>query len=134
MQLVKPVERGGAQRVERDMDLIRELLLRIAANPDLNGTHLYAFSPADNFGDHSVEEINYHVDLLFEAGFIEGNPKSDVPMVSKLTWKGHEFVDNVRDSGVWSSVKERIKGLPSVGITVIGELALAEVKKRLHLG
>jgi hypothetical protein len=34
-------------------------------------------------------------------------------MISKLTWKGHEFVDTIRDSGIWNSVKERLKGLPS---------------------
>ena len=46
---------------------------------------------------------------------------------------GHEFVDSIRDPVVWANVKERIKGLPSVAITVVAQLALAEMKKRLHL-
>jgi len=55
------------------------------------------------------------------------------PAISRLTWEGHEFVDNIRDPGVWKNVKERIKGLPSVAVTIVAQLALAEMKKHLHL-
>ena len=119
--------------MERNMDLIRELLLRIAANPRLDGTHPYTFDSADNLQGFSQEEINYHVDLLIEEGYVKGNSRGDVPVVTQLSWQGHEFVDNIRDAGVWRSVKERISGLPSVAITVAAQLALAEVKKRLGL-
>ena len=54
-------------------------------------------------------------------------------MISKLTWKGHEFVDTIRDSGIWNNVKERLKGLPSVALSVVAEIAIAEAKKRLKL-
>ncbi|HEU0048843.1 MAG TPA: DUF2513 domain-containing protein, partial [Nitrososphaera sp.] len=92
------------------------------------------FDASDNFGDRSQEELNYHVDLLFEAGYIEGNPDSNPnPMVSKLTWKGHEFVDTIRDAGIWNNVKERLKGLPSVALSVVAEIAIAEAKKKLKL-
>ena len=55
------------------------------------------------------------------------------PAISRLTCEGHEFVDNIRDPGVWKNVKERIKGLPSVAVTIVAQLALAEMKKHLHL-
>jgi len=121
--------------VKRDMDLIRDMLLKIEADPRMNGSHYVVFDTSD-FEGHSQEEIAYHIDLLFEVHFVEGAATLDAPAaaISKLTWKGHEFTDNIRDSGVWNDVKERIKGLPSVAITVVAELALAEVKKRLHLG
>jgi len=120
--------------MERNMDLIREMLLRVAAHPKLDGTHYFVFTPEDNLGDFSPEELNYHVDLLFEAGFVAGNPDSNPnPMVSKLTWKGHEFVDTIRDAGIWNNVKERLKGLPSIALSVVADVAIAEAKKHLKL-
>jgi len=115
------------------MDLVRDLLLRIAADPKLNGTNFCAFDKSDQLGDYSQDEINYHVDLLFAAGLVEGSRASEEPLVSRLTWKGHEFVDNIRDAGIWGEVKKRIKGLPSVAVGVVIEIASAEIKKRLGL-
>jgi Hypothetical protein (DUF2513) len=133
MQLVGPVKRRRTD-VERNMDLIRDMLLKIAADPKLDGSSRYVFNPADNLGNYSQEELNYHVDLLLAAGYVDGNPDSNPnPMISKLTWKGHEFVDTVRDSGIWNSVKERLKGLPTVALSVVFDLAVAEAKKRLKL-
>jgi hypothetical protein len=134
MQLVGAVKKRRLD-VERNMDLIREMLLRIAADPQLDGSHNFVFDSKDNLGDYSQEELNYHVDLLFEAGFVAGSPDSNPsPVISKLTWDGHEFVDNIRDPRIWNSVKERLKGLPSVAISVLAQLALAEVKKHTGLG
>lgn len=131
MELVGPIEKRAP--MERNMDLIRALLLKIAADPSLDGTRYYILRPSDVPGEHSQEEVNYHIDQLFEARLIAGNPKSDLPQVSRLTWQGHEFVDNIRDDGVWRNVKERLKGLSSVAFAVIGHVAEAEVKKRLGL-
>jgi hypothetical protein len=123
----------GSATVERNMDLIRELLIKVAANPQLDGSSFYTFTPAD-IPTFSQQELNYHVDLLFEGDYVEGNPRTEVPMISKLTWAGHEFVDNIRDPRTWNSVKERVSGLPGAAITVVAQLALAEMKKHLGLG
>jgi Hypothetical protein (DUF2513) len=53
------------------MDLVREILLRVNADPSLNGLRFVVFSPTD-FPGHTQDEIAYHVDLLFEAGFVKG--------------------------------------------------------------
>jgi hypothetical protein len=121
--------------VERDMDLIRDILLKVAADPELDGSRYKVFDTTD-FEGHSENEIAYHVDLLFEADYVKGIATLDapVPAISRLTWAGHEFVDNIRDPGIWTNVKERIKGLPSIAITLVAQLALAEMKKRLDLG
>src|SRR5229473_2330977 len=116
------------------MDLIRDILLKVAADPELDGSHFKVFDTSD-FEGHSQQEIAYHIDLLFEADFVKGIATMDAPApaISRLTWDGHEFVDNIRDPGVWKNVKERIKGLPSVAVTIVAQLALAEMKKHLHL-
>ena len=47
--------------------------------------------------------------------------------------KATNFTSDTRDAGIWASVKERIKGVPDVGLAIVWELAKAELKKRLHL-
>ena len=77
------------------------------------------FTTSD-FEGHSQDEIAYHVDLLFEADFVKGIATLDgpAPAVSRLTWKGHEFLADTRDPAIWDRVKERTKGLTEVGITL----------------
>lgn len=119
--------------VKRDMDLIREILLKIEDDPTLNGSTFKAFEASD-FEGRSQEEITYHVDLLFEADFIFGMPHANpLPAISRLKWKGHEFIGTIKDPEVWQSVKARLKGLPDVAISVIWEIAKAEFKKKAGL-
>jgi hypothetical protein len=65
--------------MKRDMDFTREILLRVEADPNLDGTHWVAFDKTEDFPCHSIEEIMYHVDLLIEEGLLAGNAKGDVP-------------------------------------------------------
>jgi len=43
-------------------------------------------------------------------------------------------VDSIRDPSVWISVKERIKGVQSVALSVVAQIAVAEIKRKLQLG
>lgn len=127
------------KEMTRNMDLIRQLLIGIESHPRLDRVNWIVPDANDNLGvigvsDYSNEEIAYHLGLLIEADFVKGKVgNEEMPIISGLTWKGHEFLDNVRDSGVWSKTKERFKGLPNVAIGVIAAIAEAEVKKRLGL-
>lgn len=93
----------------------------------------------DNLGviglsDHPATEVAYHLNLLIEAGLVRGHYGVEgMPSISKLSWQGHEFLDDIRDVGIWRKTKERLKDLPTVGIAVIGEIAKAEIKKKLGL-
>lgn len=120
--------------MERDMDLIREILLRVNGDATLNGSRFEVFNTAD-FPNHTQEKIAYHIDLLFEAGFVKGLETLDAPApaISRLTWEGHEFLGSISDPGVWERVRQQIVGLPSIAISVVWELAKAELKKKLKL-
>ena len=83
--------------------------------------------------NHSLEEVAYHVTMLVEDGFVKGNVAGEMPVISKLTWQGHEFLDDIRDQDIWDKTKERAKGLASVGLTLIWEIAKAEIKMKLGL-
>jgi hypothetical protein len=120
--------------VERDMELIRNILLPVNADPTLNGSKFEVFDTSD-FSGHTQEEIAYHIDLLFEVGFVKGLATLDAPApaISRLTWEGHEFLGSVSDPSVWEKVKQQVAGIPTVAISVIWELAKAELKKKLNL-
>lgn len=120
------------------MDLIRALLIGIDADPILDGQHWLSPSVKNNLGvigvsDYSEDQVAYHLRLLIEAGLVDGNTTMEMPIISRLTWQGHEFLDNVRDPSIWRSTKERVKDLPSIAIGVIVEVAKAEIKRRLGL-
>ena len=57
----------------------------------------------------------------------------EIPGIRRLTWHGHDFVDNISNSGIWAKVKERTKDMPALGIKIVAELAEAQVKKHLGL-
>ncbi|MGD1025628.1 MAG: DUF2513 domain-containing protein [Candidatus Sulfotelmatobacter sp.] len=123
----------------RDMELTRKLLLWVDGEPRLDGTpgRFLVFDNGTEVGapDHSVAEVAYHLRLLVEAGFLLGkfHPVTGMPVISRMTWNGHEFLDNVKDSTVWENTKSRIAGLPGVALAVIAEIAKAEIKKKLGL-
>jgi hypothetical protein len=122
--------------VERDMELTRELLLNLAADNRLNGAQWLRYKSAEELGvaGHSLEEIAYHLNLLIDEGFLVGNSKRQgIPLLHKMTWKGHELLDDIRDDTVWGNTKERLKGLSGVGTALMWELAKAELKKKLGL-
>ena len=59
--------------MKRDMDLIRELLLKLEALP-LRPGEIHLVSGHDEelaIEGRSADEIEYHLDLIREAGFIE---------------------------------------------------------------
>jgi hypothetical protein len=132
MQVIHNKARSSI-KVQRDMDLIRDLLLSIEKDATLDGSRYVVFNDPKEFGDHTIEEITYHVDLLMEAGLVKGDVGGELPIVSRLTWQGHEFLADTSDSGVWANVKERTKGLPNVAIALVWELAKAELRKKLGL-
>jgi hypothetical protein len=95
--------------MKRDMDLVRELLLKLEAEP-FDG-NVWLLNP-DSLGikDHTQDQIAYHLLLLIDSGFLEGERALSGEFMSrKLTWAGHDFLDSVRDPKIWRATKERVK-------------------------
>jgi hypothetical protein len=122
--------------MKRDMELVRDILIQIEGNPILDGLRWVHFDKAEEVctTGNSYKEVAYHLTLLVEAGLVKGKSGiEEMPVVTKLTWQGHEFIDNIRDKDIWHRTKERIKGLPTVAMSVIVEVAKAEIKAKLGL-
>ena len=86
--------------MQRNMDLVRMILMRIESNPS-------GGAPNDlGIKSFSSEEIGYHAHIMMQEGLIEGinvtTMQSNGPeaLPKGLTWKGHEFLDLARIEAV----------------------------------
>ena len=108
--------------MRRDMDLVRQILLKMEAMPTSGGWHDI------HIEGHSEEEIVYHVQLMHEAGLIEAIDLSSHDGIAwrpkRITYVGHEFLDAARNDGVWNKAKDRV-------ITATGSLTLEGLKTAL---
>ena len=118
--------------VKRNMDYARELLLRMEEDPEFDGMTWFPGDLLLSEG-HSFDELAYHLNLLDEAGFITIRKTAHMPLISKLTWNGHEFLDDTRDPGIWAEAQEKAKAVAGAGLALLWELAKAGIRKRLGL-
>jgi len=112
------------------MELVRLLLMRSEGDE-------VAATVCEEF---SVEERAYHVQLLIDAGLVEGivrkGPQGAFTgaIVSRLTWDGHDFLQSVREDTVWNKAKEQVlKPGASWTFDILKEWAKYELKKKLGL-
>jgi hypothetical protein len=90
--------------MKRDMDLIRLLLLRSEGDA----------TAESECNSYAVPVVSYHVQLMIDAGLIEGTALRDPDgtfsrsVVSRLTWAGHDFIESTRDNTVWKKAKEHV--------------------------
>ncbi|MBN1452113.1 MAG: DUF2513 domain-containing protein [Anaerolineales bacterium] len=98
--------------MKRDLDLVRKILFLVEDKPDI---HRPINSKSFDLPDWSAAEINYHLLLLVEAGYLEGRAEpyeSDANVfITRLTWPGHEFLEAARDDGRWKEAKSVVKSV-----------------------
>jgi hypothetical protein len=87
--------------MKRDMNLVREILLGIEANP---ASERWDW-PSAFKGRRDEHEVSEHLRLLKEAELIEGKGG-----FYELTWEGNEFLDAARNSKIWGTLKEKLLG------------------------
>ena len=116
--------------VQRNMDLVRTILMRIEESPS-GATQPFGIA------GFTPEQIGYHAHIMMENGLIEGidittmhsNGREVVPQ--SLTWKGHEFLDLARDQKRWNQAKTTIAKTGSAPISVwmkvLNDLILKEL-------
>lgn len=91
----------------RDFDLIRSILLQAEQAP--SGQPLMQIQTDSAIGEETIAE---HLELMIEAGLIDGEVFSGAPLafgIHRLTWKGHDFIENARNHTIWDRVLGEIK-------------------------
>ncbi len=114
--------------MKRDLDLIRQLIIDIEHNPD----------NAVSFMDSGNKKEIAHLKLLSQekgqAGFVEINEKhllENVYTAKRLTFKGYEVFELIKDENRWQDAKNLFK---EKGIKYYSfELLLEVLKTNLRL-
>jgi hypothetical protein len=115
--------------MKRNMDIIRDILLAIEAEPA--GKLIRSIRLPDCY---SPEEVVGHLRLAYDAGLIDGtiNFHHDTIMiaVNGLSNSGHDFLDAIRTEEVWVETKEQIKKVGgSASIEILKAVAAAIATK-----
>lgn len=118
----------------RDMDLVRELLLAIDRDPVFDGLHQMEPDAPDPLGitEYTYEQVAYHLTLLIEAGMVVGKSGMRMPIITRLTWQGHDFLDSVRDPEIWAKTKKGALAAGGFTIDLIADLAKGFLKKQIE--
>jgi len=121
--------------MRRDLELIRDLLLKLEP---LSGPRAWQIigpnDPRIQVEGHTSGEIEYHLRLLVEQGFVE-KPRSgpmEGIMFRRLTWAGHDYLDAVRDPKVWQKTKDATEKVGSWTFEIVKELAKSFVTEELR--
>ena len=90
--------------MKRNMDLVREILLRVEA---ADGGKI-VFN--DLLAEYDKADIGRHVELMIEHGLLKGTvvPSGSGPEhrvlvfdIRRMTWEGHDFLDAARNETIW---------------------------------
>lgn len=94
--------------MQRNLDLAREILLFFEIKDNIK------YVKDLEIEGYEKNLVSYHVDMLYEAGYLNGEPTYsqggrlyDV-LPFRLTWEGHEFLDNIREEKRWIKMKQKI--------------------------
>jgi hypothetical protein len=120
--------------MKRDFDLVRKILLAVEKETGSGDDRRWLELELPGY---TAKQVNYHVMLLKEAQFIRARSFRLLDETTwrpvRLTWRGHEFLDNARNVKVWNQVMAdvRKKG-GSVSWSVLRKLLAAEARAAIE--
>ena len=92
--------------MKRNYDLIRDILLTVEQRPDDGHTiTLKTQEFTDKFPKITPDELNEHIQMLVEHGLLEAEPHQFGWFITRITWSGHDFIEQSRDKTVWENTK-----------------------------
>lgn len=111
--------------MKRDMDLVRHILIETErTDGPLDISSLRTQEWDDN-------AIGYHMELMSHHGLLDCRVTRDLGgdviggTVDALTWDGADYLDAIRDRGVWAKTKQVVR--ESVGSTTMEVIRQAAV-------
>ena len=122
--------------MKRDWDLIKKIL-EIAEERPHATCNLETF--LKEFPEGTEKPIlEGHIRLMLSGGLFESrNPSPTRDLLAWsfcLSWKGHDFLDSIRNETIWSKVKETLKEKAlTVPFEILFKLLNAAIAKNLGL-
>ena len=109
--------------MKRDDDLIRELLLEFEQQEDW----LLLLPQTLGMSQEDRERIG-HVNLLCDAGLVTRYSKDSY----RITNEGHDFLDAIRDEGLWQKTKDTVSETGgNATLEIVKALAIGFLKKKI---
>lgn len=109
--------------MRRDNDLIRKLMMDMEADPD----PLFVFVLEDDAED---ERIYFHLRLLADEAMLEETGRGGGTF--RMTNKGHDFVQAIRDDTIWSRTKSAIEPVAGASLSMLKDVALGYLRQELE--
>ncbi|TOY75091.1 hypothetical protein DIS16_09895 [Levilactobacillus brevis] len=126
-------------KMKLDHDCVRAILIWVESNVPV-GNPRYTDELIDDLKSKWTEaEIIYCVAQLGEANLLDGGAVIQggaivINQVNKLTWKGHEYLDNIRDDGIWKETKATVfSKVGNASLSIISSLAAKLIETKLGL-
>ena len=108
-------------------DCIRDILICLES---LEYDSAYTIqSLVSKLPNYSYSELDYHCLQLSEANFIKamiidsGGYLPKTVKVFDLTYKGHQFLEEIRSDNVWNKTKDTAKSVGSFSISTLSTIA-----------
>ncbi|MCT3072549.1 DUF2513 domain-containing protein [Leuconostoc citreum] len=110
-------------------ECVRATLLFIEENyQDGSNLMLNDFIQSKELKSYDQQDVAYTLKKLDEAGylnikFVYASNQLAIVWCWGITWSGHEFLDTVRDTKVWSETKSITSKFASVPIKMVSDIA-----------
>ena len=104
-------------------DCVRDVMLFLENNLTYEE---YLYTRKIKLNKYKTNDILYTLDKLSEAGFITITGKTmddDNFYVTSITYNGHQFLDNIRDSKVWKQTKSILSTFTSTSLGIVQNIA-----------
>lgn len=122
--------------MKRDMDLIRELLLKLEALKMRPGDVVHMMQDDDEIKipGYEPDVIEYHATLIGSAGLIDSGTVRAMQGITfrALTWEGHDFLDAIRDPEIWAKTKKGAAAAGGFTVDLLRDLAKGFIRKQVE--
>ena len=123
--------------MQRDFDQIREILLEVE-----NGKSSFCVTSKsealalgadvdDCLESEEAAALAYQLNLLRDADYIVGVEISGYCIVDRITWAGHDFLDTIRDDGIWARTKAVSSETKGFTVDLIKDIAKGIVRTKI---
>lgn len=91
--------------------------------------------------DYSAKDIVYSVHMLIDAGFLQTEHSTipekyqqaaPPPKILTITYKGHEFIEHMKNDNVWNKVKNTAKEISVFSLSALMEIAATIVTEMIR--
>ncbi|MCT7647624.1 DUF2513 domain-containing protein [Aliarcobacter butzleri] len=121
--------------MKRDLELIRNIMIYLEENlqpsKEINSTDL----PFYNENDENYQLMSEHLKLIIENGYIEviKTPIKGFTLfsITRITTKGYDFLDALRNEKVWNQVKEKTLSVGGFTLSLLVDLGKEYIKNEL---